>query len=439
MRRLSNLILVVLVLAAGCLSAEGPSQDEDRSSVVANWTQDPDRGPQGTTGTGDASQVPDGASPANETTVPDNGWPAQAEAVWRGDLQRTGYLGNVTVPEDPRRVWQVDGMNKGDHTAAKGSAVIVDGSLLVGTDGGTLYRLSLDGGVQWAAATWPSGYGIHGTPTVANGTVFIGAYDGALYAFDLATGEQRWRTVLGGSIGSSPAYHDGRVYVSVETAQPSGIMSVVDAATGELIWEDTRLTNHPHSSVALSPEDDRMVVGANDGLLYAWELSTYEPAWVFETDGAIKGPIAIWEGAAFFGSWDHNVYRVDLTDGTETWAFEADADVMSGAAIDPTTGTVYIGSHDEHVYALDAETGEERWSTDLKGWVVSSPVVAGDTVLVGSYDEQLYALDKATGQIRWTVEAGGRVTSTATVHDGQVFYLDRAAETTGGLYAVADR
>lgn len=421
------LISIALVLVAGCLSASQPEDPEAPDGplpVVANWTQA--RGE----GSPDAPAVPNG------TQAADHGWPVQAEAVWRGDLGRTGYLGNQTIPEDPRITWRIDGMNKGDHTAAKGSALVVDDTLLAGTDTGTLYRIGLDGQILWASATWPSSHGIHGTPTVANGTVFIGAYDGALYAFDLATGDQLWRTVLGGSIGSSPAYHDGRIYVSVETAEPSGIMSVVDASDGELIWEDTRLTNHPHSSVALSVEDDRMVVGANDGLLYAWELSTYQPTWIFRTTGAIKAPITVWDGAAFFGSWDHNVYRVDLTDGDEMWRFETGADIMSGAAVDPTTGTVYIGSHDDHLYALDAETGEERWSTDLGGWVISSPVVAGDTVLVGSYDEHLYALDKTTGEIAWTTEAGGRVTSTATVHDGHVFYLDRADEGTGQLYAV---
>ncbi len=426
MHRVATLATVILVLAAGCLTAEPADEGDDRARLVANWTDSPQ---------------PEDPAPAtaNRTPEEDHGWPEEAEAVWRGDLQRTGYLGNVTVPRDPVVTWRIDGMNKGDHTAAKGSAIVVDDTLLVGTDAGNLYRISLDGQVLWAAATWPSGFGIHGTPTVANGTVFVGAYDGALYAFDLATGDQRWRTVLGGSIGSSPAYHDGRIYVSVETADPSGIMSVVDAATGHLVWEDDRLTNHPHSSVALAPVADRMVVGANDGLLYAWTLSTYEPAWIFDTAGAIKGPIAIWDGAAFFGSWDDHVYRVDLADGTEDWAFETGARVMGGAAIDPTTGTVYIGSFDDHLYALDARTGQERWSTDLGGWVLSSPVVAGDTVLAGSYDEHLYALDKATGEILWTTEAGGRVTSTATVHDGHVFYLDRAAETTGQLYAVADR
>ncbi|MFD1633301.1 PQQ-binding-like beta-propeller repeat protein, partial [Haloplanus ruber] len=305
-------------------------------------------------------------------------------------------------------------------------------------------RVTPAGDIVWTAAVEETARGIHGTPALANETVYVGAYDGALYAFDLATGERFWRRSLGDAIGSSPGYHDGVVHIAVEYYEPSGAMFGVDAVTGEVVWDDRRPTDHPHSTAAIDPAAGRLVVGANDGHLYAWTYPDLSFAWSFETGDAIKGPVAIHDGSAFFGSWDRRVYRVDLADGRHEWAAETDGRVMSGPAVEAATDTVYVGSHDSRCYALDAASGAVRWTFDTGGRITGCPTVAGDHVLVGSYDRSCYALDKRTGDRVWAVDGVGDVTSTPVVVDGAVYFADRAAESfldggdgrAGGVYKI---
>ncbi|HKJ59577.1 MAG TPA: PQQ-binding-like beta-propeller repeat protein, partial [Halobacteriales archaeon] len=276
-----------------------------------------------------------------------------ATAQFRVTPDRHGFR-DVAAPDAVERAWRLPDVNVGEHTAAKASPLPTpSGDLVVPGDSGLLYRVSPGGDVRWRAATDPSVRGIHGTPAIANGSVYVGAYDGTLYAFDLATGVREWRTKLGDAIGSSPLYLDGRLFVAVEYYAPSGSLFSVDAATGEVVWEDDRPTDHPHSSPAIDDETGTLVVGSNDGYLYAWDYPGLEFAWRFETGDAIKGPIATHDGAAFVGSWDHHVYRVDLESGAADWAFEAGDKVMSGPGVDDDGGTVYVGSHDESLYALD--------------------------------------------------------------------------------------
>jgi outer membrane protein assembly factor BamB len=374
--------------------------------------------------------------------------PSTAAATqFRGGLRRWGVAPDATVPADPTVEWVRRGLNTGDHTAAKASPVPTpDGDVLVPGDAGDLWRLTPDGDPVWTAAVAETPRGVHGTPAVANGTAYVGAYDGALYAFDLATGERFWRRRLGDAIGSSPGYHDGVVYMAVEYDDPSGAMFGVDAVTGDVVWEDRRPTDHPHSTCAIDREAGRLVVGANDGVLYAWTYPEPTFAWAFETGDAIKGPIATFGGSAFFGSWDESIYRVDLADGAVEWAVDTEGLVMSGPAVDPASGTVYIGSHDSRLYALDAETGARRWTFDTGGRITGCPTVADGTVLVGSYDRSCYALDAETGDRRWAVEGVGHVTSSPAVIDGAVYFADRASAAhldgedgpTGGLYKVVD-
>lgn len=356
-----------------------------------------------------------------------------ADAMFRGGYRRQGYQPDAVVSNAVERDWRIPGINKGDHTAAKASPVHAPtGDIVVPGDDGTVYALAPNGEVYWAAATDPSGRGIHGTPTIANGAVYVGAYDGAVYAFDLRTGERKWRTELGDAIGSSPTYYDGSVYIPVEYSEPSGSVFAVNAEDGAIEWEDDRPTDHPHSTPALDLDANKLVVGSNDGRLYAWHFDDRSFAWSFDTGRPIKGPVATLDGSAFFGSWDDKVYRVDLDSGREEWSFETGHYVMSGPGIDPETGTVYVGSHDSHVYALDAATGERLWSYETDGWIIGCPTITKESVLIGSYDSRLYALDKATGDERWSVGNVGRVTSEALVVGDGIYYTERATDDASG-------
>lgn len=361
--------------------------------------------------------------------APDRPPAAEADAQFRGGPTRRGVYPEATVPEAVRVDWRLDHVNTGDHTAAKASPVLAPtGDVVVPGDNGEVRAVRPDGSVRWRTDATDASRGFHGTPTVANGAVYVGAYDGALYAFDLETGAEYWGVRLGDAIGSSPGYADGTVYVAVEYYDPSGAMFAVDAVTGAVVWDDQRPTDHPHSTAAVDREAGRIVVGANDGDLYAWTYPDREFAWTFPTGRPIKGPVATYDGGAFFGSWDDRVYRVALDDGAEEWAFETGGSVMSGPSVEPSTGTVYVGSHDSRLYALDAASGERKWWFDTGGTILGCPVVTSEHVLVGSYDGALYAVAKASGEEAWRVETGGWVTSTPLVTDDAVYVTSRASE-----------
>jgi outer membrane protein assembly factor BamB len=273
---------------------------------------------------------------------------------------------------------------------------------------------------------------------IVDGVAYLGGYDGAnrgqeaaMYAFDVETGEVLWRTEeMDGSvaIGSSAGYWDGYLYVIVEHRYPrkKGELWVFDAETGQGLYKDDRIDGMPHPTVAISPTEERLITGSNDGLVYCWEFPSLEFAWSFETARPVKGPIALYEGSAFVGSWDGNVYSLALEDGREEWAFETNDVVMSAIAVDPEAGVVYAGSDDHHVYALDAGTGEEVWATDVAGRVMGGITVTADAVLTGTTAGELVALEKDTGDLRWFVETRGHATSEPVLHEGRVYFAERA-------------
>jgi len=359
---------------------------------------------------------------------------ASATATFRGDLRNRGFRPGATVPASVEAAWTLPDVNVGEHTAPKAGAVRDPaGNYLLPGDDGAVRSVTVDGEVNWLSRTEAADRGIHGTPTVANGHAYVGAYDGALYAFDLDTGRRVWRNRLGDAIGASPTYHEGTLYTAVEYGDPTGSGFGVDAVTGREVWRDDRPTDHPHSTPAIDTDAGHFVFGANDGRCYGWSFPTMERRFAFETGGPIKGPVTIHDGGAFFGSWDSFVYRVDLADGTEDWSVETGDLVMGGIAADPDRDVVYAGGHDGILRALDAATGEAVWTYDAGGWLIGSVTTTGDTVLVGSNGGRLHAVRADDGERRWTYDPpGGDVSSDPYVDADGVVVSARATDDESG-------
>ncbi|WP_425600924.1 PQQ-binding-like beta-propeller repeat protein [Haloterrigena alkaliphila] len=377
--------------------------------------------------------------------------PNENVSMFRRGLRRLGYFPDEVVPESVRVNWTFP-INYVGHTAAKASPVPTpDGETIVfAGDSGWVHAYAPNGEKRWATLTGATELGFHGSAAIVDDTVYIGGYDGDLYALDRETGDLVWRTRsrdLEGTlaIGSSPAYYDGRLYVIAEYGSPSsGALWEIDPETGEPTWSDDRIWGQPHPSPTIDLDAGRILAGSNDGVVYCWAFPSLQFAWSFQTggeggpdgeskaDGAfrlgaqIKGTVAAHDGYGYVGSWDDTFYCIDLEDGTEEWAFETDGSIMANPAVDVDEDVVYMGNDDGAVYAIDAKSGEELWSADVGGRVIGGLSVTAGSVLVGSYDSHLYAFDKETGGQCWRVENRGRVTSAPVPVDGRIYYAERA-------------
>jgi outer membrane protein assembly factor BamB len=302
-----------------------------------------------------------------------------------------------------------------------------------GSSDGTLYAVSAATGTQQWAFTEPD-RSVSSSPTVADGTVYVGSNDDALYAVDAATGNQQWTfTRPNGAVSSSPTVADGTVSVgSVDST-----LYAVDAATGTQQWAFTQPTGPVNSSPTVY--EGTVYVGSggpfsSTGTLYAVDAATGVQQWAFtRPDSAVDSSPTVADGTVYVGSVDSTLYAVDAATGNQQWRFTRPTGPVSSS---PTVyeGTVYIGSDDGTLYAVDAATGSQQWRfTQPSGRVDSSPTVAGGTVYVGSWNNSLYALDAKTGTLEWDfVTPSSKLLSSPTVYDGSVYVGSRDST----LYAV---
>jgi outer membrane protein assembly factor BamB len=180
-----------------------------------------------------------------------------------------------------------------------------------------------------------------------------------------------------------------------------------------------------YSQVSASPVvmGEYLLVAAENGNLYAFNLVHQQRSWLHHTEAGIASTPAIANGSVYFLSRDGFFYALELATGKLLWRFATKGEQRFAAvgsyglphALGPIPdpwdfylssplvqdGKVYFGSSDHHVYALDTVTGKLIWSFKADEMVHSSPAYADNKIFIGTWGTKLYALDAQSGTEHW--------------------------------------
>lgn len=260
------------------------------------------------------------------------------------------------------------------------------------------------------------------SPIVVSNTIYIGSTDHCLYALHADTGALKWKFKTDARVTSSPSVALGKIYFG----SYDGNFYAIDASSGQLSWkfstggERRFAAKHLHGS---NPAAETMpdpfdfflsspviwqgaaYFGSGDGNVYALDAASGKLKWKFHTGDVVHASPAIADGILYLGSWDSYFYALDAATGQEKWRFRTgeDPDIHNQVGIQSSAvvvdGTVYFGCRDSNLYALDARSGQKKWSFNNKGsWVIGSPAVANGRLYFATSDSgQVHVLDASSG------------------------------------------
>jgi outer membrane protein assembly factor BamB len=245
----------------------------------------------------------------------------------------------------------------------------------------------------------PYDLGVLGTPTVADGVVYVGARDGKLYALDAATGARRWTfdapasTFINGflSDANQPFVAQGVVYEAIHN-----LLYALDARTGRQLWSRQIVATQLFNGLALVA-----------GVLY---LSSRE-----ESAGAWPRP-------------QHSaVYAYTARDGQPLWQHAVNSWLITAPTV--ANGLVYVGAYDYNLYALSARDGSQRWRYTTSGEIFDQPLAANGIIYtdeLGAQDgpssdtSMLYAINGTDGRLVWK-QFVNKMLSLQQVQDGVIY------------------
>ena len=227
-------------------------------------------------GTPDSQSIPQSARCPNTSkhanTPTWNGWADAANT--RFQSAKAAGLNRQTTPKLKLK-WAFGFPNV---TTAFGTPTIFDGSLFIGAADGTVYSLDAQTGcVYW---TYTAASGVRVSPVLGNGEVYFGDLQGNVYALESATGRLLWKTradehpmavITGSPKLVSGKLYAGRLYVpvsgrdeSIAATNPSyecctfrGSVVALDAATGKQDLEGLRHPRRRPNSPGRMPRERR--------------------------------------------------------------------------------------------------------------------------------------------------------------------------------------
>lgn len=294
------------------------------------------------------------------------------------------------------------------------------------------------------AASWSVNVG--GTPSFAvivGQRVYVMANNNGnsqLFALDGATGATVWGPIaFSGPAGIT--YDAGALFINSGTYISSGVISALDATTGNPKWSATIPGQFATQSPPVAAQG--LVYILEDGDLTAFDEATGAQIWQQYPSGT-NGSVAVTVDGVYVAApctavdlqpangsviWSHNTGCEG--GGGETpvvaagRAYEAIGGLYSGNVYDPEAGTV-LGAFNysvppavsaTHAYTLFNSTlqgvtlsnNQIDWSFAGDATLVTSPIVVNNYVFVGSTSGNLYGLDATTGTLLWTKNLGAAI------------------------------
>jgi len=410
-------VLKACVVATGVTGCTTPTTRDTQSDTAGSWTKF--RYDRRNTG-----HNPHADGPSRN---PELKWSFEAgDAVWGSPVvaDEILYIGSydhylyAISTDTGEKIWEFQSSDRIDGTPA-----VVDGTVYFASFDKNIYALDAKTGEKrWDHST--NGL-IRSSPTVADGTVYIGThcrsaecniyYDelfpvvGYVYALDAETGDSMWRYETGDEILSSPSVVEGTVYIG----SSDGKLYAIDQPTGELNWEfDTG------GSIFSSPAvvENTVYFSSNRDEFYALDSDTGERMWSFPTSaGVLTSSPAIHDDTVYVGGGGisdadstgihSKLYAISKESGEESWSRDLPGEVIGSSpaiaddVIYASSNNFADGSSANPGIFAHSLSGEEYWRytvTDSEYFsggagFGSSPAVVDDTLYIGGADGRIYA------------------------------------------------
>jgi outer membrane protein assembly factor BamB len=283
-------------------------------------------------------------------------------------MDETGKLHGLSVSDGTELSNWPKGTGNGDWDW--GSPAVHNGDVFIASSTGWVRSYETGSGAQnWSAYV---GGQPDCMISVGNDTVFAGTHNfdsssPTLVALDEATGSQLWSyqySAHHGGVygmvncnGAAVADADGEpgpeVYFGVHNWDGVGNQAVcLDADTGSELWTASIGGN---STSTPAVHEGKVFIGSDDNHLYCLDAQTGAELWKYLTGDDVWASPVIAGGKVYFGSLDHTVYCLDEDTGTSLWSYYTGSNsrlVGSGAVVD---GVYYTGDEGGKIYAFIPE------------------------------------------------------------------------------------
>jgi eukaryotic-like serine/threonine-protein kinase len=286
--------------------------------------------------------------------------PTHGAATLNGNALYVGTEAGIVFAID-RKTSKVLWQQPTAQGAIRQAPICTQGKVIVESFDNTVYALeAASGNFVWKYERKEGSFG-YAAPVLAMGKeivppatmteddmILLVCGDAIVYALDVATGGERWRTSLGGRSLTTPAVSNGKLFIAGDGVVPLAL----ETQKGKRLWDAT-------------------------GIKSGW-----------------FGPCTIAGSTLYVSNDQRYVYAINTSNGQMRWQYRLLGGSQGRPVVERETNTLYIGSvtfrDNPTLTALDATSGNKLWEYKA-GYLSASPLIENGVLYIGSTNGNFYA------------------------------------------------
>jgi outer membrane protein assembly factor BamB len=255
-----------------------------------------------------------------------------------------------------------------------------------------------------------------------------------VYAVEAATGKEKWKFKTGGIVHADPVLSNDTLFIG----SYDGKMYALSVASGRLIWEFKTVGDRyfPKGEIqkAALISGDAVIFGSRDFNIYAISKSTGAGLWNRKEAGSwiIATPL-LYNGNLFYGTSDsHSFYSTSQEDGSTNWKVPIPFRSYNTPVV--FNSRLYAGCFNGVLYELDPASGKIHWQFSTVGKQKNGQTIfdANDQL---RKDFKMYGNEEETARAERMIFNVGAILATPLLRNGVLYF----GATDGYFYAVGLR
>jgi outer membrane protein assembly factor BamB len=352
---------------------------------------------------------------------------------------------NAALSARPQLAWSANiGAGDGKRQRIIADPVAGQGRVFTLDAGATVTATSTEGATLWSRDLTPSSdrsdQASGGGIALSNGVVYVSTTFGLLSALDAATGELRWQQKLEATGSGTPTVQGDLVYLvsGGETAW------AIETATGRVRWQTSTAPDQSNVLGGAAPVvTDQLAIFAfgngevqatfRQGGLRVWDaiVSGQRRFSALARVADITGDPVLAGDTLYVGTHSGRMVALNVASGERLWT-------ARDGAISPVWvagGSVFAISDRNELMRLDARDGARIWGVKLPNFTETrprrqvevvahyGPILAGGQLVVASNDGQLRFFDPVSGAQTHAAAVPGGATTAPIVVGGTLFVV----------------
>lgn len=353
-------------------------------------------------------------------------------------------MGHLALGQNLTRAWQVSipGTNKRQRLAA--APVIADNRMFVADTDGVIHAFAADTGARlWEVSTVKGKENkaarFGGGASAESGHVYATNGLGDVVALDASDGKELWRARPGGPLRGSPTVANGQVYVVSQDNQ----LFALGEEKGDVLWTAPASLESQGVFGVAAPASARgtVVAGFSSGELNAYRYENGNNLWAdvlsrssistsVSTLSDIDAEPVIDGNRVYAVGQGGRMVAMEINTGARMWEQN-----IAGIATPWVAGEwIFVVTDDARLLCIARTSGKVRWISQLHhfrnekkktnaiGWV--GPVLAGNRLILFNTLGEIVSVSPTDGHVLGTIKDGGDLSESPVVAKNTLYVLD---------------